>query len=146
MVFRLGWAHSLHGIFDFSFIMGSATTTDGLRFGSSLQDLSSRRPHGQNLVYPIRAHYYYQLSPLIININGFCLFTNLPTLAATLNVLFTTVMRGSALPLHVGAHGSETHACPSRVLSRAQCIVEPCFLTHTSHDLTCQYTLICFTV
>jgi hypothetical protein len=33
--------------------LGIATTTDGLRLGSSLKDISSGRPRGQKLVYPI---------------------------------------------------------------------------------------------
>ena len=47
---------------------GFASTTDGLRFGSSLQDISSGRPHGQNLVYPAASHYYYHHLSILLAI------------------------------------------------------------------------------
>jgi hypothetical protein len=49
-----GWAGLtvLYGSL-FSCHLGIATTTDGLRLGSSVKDISSGRPRGQKLVYPI---------------------------------------------------------------------------------------------
>lgn len=73
-VFRLGWAHSLHHMGSLvSCHLGIATTTDGLRHGSSLHDISSGRPHGQNLVYPIA---YIIITTPLINTIGYCLFYN----------------------------------------------------------------------
>ena len=49
-------------------------TTDGHRHGSSLQDISSARPHGQNVVYPI-AHII--ITTPLINTIGYRLFATL---------------------------------------------------------------------
>jgi hypothetical protein len=95
-VFRLwaGLCSQLHIISQFLVILGLLSRLHGLRFGSSLQDISSGRPHGPNSIPQCAT----LLSPLI-NITGYCLFTNFTLLPAPQTVS-PMVMPGSALPLH----------------------------------------------
>ena len=91
MVFRLGWAHQPLWIFIFLSSWDYCYDLRCLRLGHSLQEISSGRPRGQNLVYPIALHYFY---------HHLAILSALATLqhscqSVTVDVLFLIMMPGS---------------------------------------------------